>query len=70
MLIPSRAIKVPMNRTQVVKKSEDFLNMKNLFLANCLKIKDGEYSLSQQAQKVMSNRIRANRGGEPKLEPI
>ena len=70
LLIPSRAIKVSMNRTQVVKKTEDFRNMKNLFLANCLKIKDGEHSLSQRAQKVMSNRIRANRGGEPKLDPI
>ena len=46
LLIPSRAIKVPANRTQIVKKNEDFRNMKNLFLANCLKMKEGEYSLS------------------------
>ena len=53
-----------------MKKNEDFRNMKNLFLANCLKMKEGEFSLTQRAEKVMSNRIRAHRGGELKLSPI
>ena len=42
MFIPVRAIVVPHERTYEVKKQEDFRNMKNLFLANCLKLKDGE----------------------------
>ena len=64
LFIPSRAIKVPLGRTQVVKKNEDFRNMKNLFLANCLKLKQGEFDLSRKAEKAMSNRIKQNRGGQ------
>ena len=45
----------------VVKKDADFKNMKNLFLANCLKLNNGEEGFSKRVEKVMSNRIRANR---------
>lgn len=37
--------------------------MKNLFLANCLKINEGEADLSKRMEKTMSSRIKACRGG-------
>ena len=66
--IPAKAIMVPKTRTLKPKKNRDFGKMKNLFLANCLKIKTGEEGLSQRMEKAMSNRIKANRGGE--LTPL
>ena len=45
-----------------VKNNKDFSKMKNLFLANCLKVKDGEHESQVQIEKKMGARIRANRG--------
>ena len=58
--IPARAIKVPLGRH--LKQNEDFTKMKNLFLANCLKVKQGEHELNVRMEKAMSTRIKANRG--------
>ena len=68
--VPARAIKVPLARTMQVKNDEDFVNMKNLFLANCLKLKDGEEGLSEKAELAMSNKIKANRGTGTLLTPL
>ena len=46
----------------MIKKDEDFNKMKNLFLANCLKLKDGESISSDRIVQQMSNKIKAFRG--------
>ena len=45
--IPVRAIQVTNTRKMQVKDNDDFRNMKNLFLANCLRLKDGELGFSE-----------------------
>ena len=44
--------------------------MKNLFLANCLKLKDGEEGFSEKVESAMSNKIKANRGTGALLTPL
>ena len=43
--------------------------MKNLFLANCLKVKTGEEGFSARIENAMSNRIKANRNYD-QLTPL
>ena len=68
--VPARAIKVPLQHKFYMKPDEDFYKMKNLFLANCLKLKDGEEGLTDNVEQSMSNRIKAFRGGLNTLTPI
>lgn len=68
--VPARAIKVPLQHKYYMKPDEDFYKMKNLFLANCLKLKDGEEGITNNVEQNMSNRIKAFRGGLNTLTPI
>jgi len=68
--VPARAIKVPLQHKFYMKPDEDFYKMKNLFLANCLKLKNGEEGLTESMEATMSSRIKAYRGGLNTLTPI
>ena len=52
--IPAKAIKVEHKD----KKKQDLPKMKNLFLANCLKIRKGEFGIKQETENKMSLKVR------------
>ena len=57
--IPAIAIKVEHRD----KTQEDLPRMKNLFLANCLKIRRGEFGFTEMAENKMAARVRKGAKG-------
>ena len=57
--IPARAIKVEHKD----KQKKDLPKMKNLFLANCLKIRKGEFEIKQEMENKMSYKVRKEATG-------